>query len=91
MLGGFQRSPNEFIPVHKHLRSYRPRLTVWSLPEEILIQLLKSLHVKDLLSMRAVGVKYLAPGFSTCVNWFVTSYVRKSDISIYSLLKGCLM
>ena len=54
MLGGFQRSPNEFIPVHKHLRSYRPRLTVWNLPEEIMIQLLKSLHVKDLLSMRAV-------------------------------------
>lgn len=56
VLGGLQRSPNEFIPVHKHLRSYRPSLTIWNLPEEIVIQLLKSLHVKDLLSMRVVGI-----------------------------------
>ncbi|XP_045213462.1 cyclin-F-like isoform X2 [Mercenaria mercenaria] len=54
MLSGLQRSPNEFIPVHKHLRSCQQRLTIWDLPEEILIHLLKSLHVKDLLSMRQV-------------------------------------
>lgn len=55
MLSGIQRSPNEFIPFHKHLRSYQQRLTIWDLPEEILVQLLKTLHVKDLLSMRQVG------------------------------------
>lgn len=54
MLSGLQRSPNEFIPVHKHLRSYSQRLTIWDLPEEIIVHLLKTLHVKDLLCMRQV-------------------------------------
>jgi len=53
MFGGANKSP-EFIPVHKYLRSYHQRLTVWDLPEEILIHLLKSLHVKDLLCMKQV-------------------------------------
>ncbi|KAL4239671.1 hypothetical protein ACF0H5_000477 [Mactra antiquata] len=54
MWSGFQRSPNEFIPVHKHLRSYSHRLAIWDLPEEIIVHLLKILHVRDLLSMRQV-------------------------------------
>lgn len=54
MFGGTQKSPNEFVPVHKCLRSYQQRLTIWDLPEEIVIHLLKSLHVKDLLSMKQV-------------------------------------
>lgn len=54
MLSGLQKSPNEFIPVHKHLRNFHQRLTIWDLPEEIIIHLLKSLHIKDLLSMKQV-------------------------------------
>ncbi|KAH3860757.1 cyclin-F-like isoform X2 [Dreissena polymorpha] len=52
--GGQQKSPKEFIPVHKYLRSYSQRLTMWDLPEEILVHLLKSLHIRDLLSMKQV-------------------------------------
>lgn len=51
MLNRLQTSPNEFIPVHKHLRSCHPRLTIWDLPEEIIVHLLKGLHVRDLLNM----------------------------------------
>lgn len=54
MLNGLQTSPNEFIPVHKHLRKYHTRLTIFDLPEEIIVHLLKTLHIKDLLSMRQV-------------------------------------
>ena len=67
MLSGLQRSPNEFIPVHKHLRSCQQRLTIWDLPEEILIHLLKSLHVKDLLNMRQVTFLHLLDDNLLCL------------------------
>ncbi|WAQ97413.1 CCNF-like protein [Mya arenaria] len=54
MVGGLQKSPNEFLPVHKYHRSFHQGLTIWDLPEEIIVHLLKSLHVKDLLNMRQV-------------------------------------
>ncbi|KAL3876589.1 hypothetical protein ACJMK2_034420 [Sinanodonta woodiana] len=56
-LSGFQHQRNTFIPVHKHLRP-RPQsertVTIWNLPEEILVYIMKGLHMQDLLSMKLV-------------------------------------
>ncbi|XP_069123772.1 cyclin-F-like isoform X2 [Argopecten irradians] len=56
-LSKLQKSPNTFIPVHMHMQ-LRPRkhhqLTIWNLPEEVLLLILKGLHVRDILNMRTV-------------------------------------
>ncbi|ESO84228.1 hypothetical protein LOTGIDRAFT_108005 [Lottia gigantea] len=55
-LGQLQKSPeNAFIPVHCQLRPRtRSSVTLWHLPEEICLHLLKHLHIKDLLNMKLV-------------------------------------
>ncbi|OWF42166.1 cyclin-F-like isoform X2 [Mizuhopecten yessoensis] len=56
-LSKFQKSPNTFIPVHMHMQ-LRPRkhnqLTIWHLPEEVILYILKGFHIRDILSMRTV-------------------------------------
>ncbi|CAI9720459.1 cyclin-F-like isoform X2 [Octopus vulgaris] len=49
-------SESAFIPIHVTATGprTRSRVTIWNLPEEILILLLKELHIKELLNMRAV-------------------------------------
>ncbi|XP_067671880.1 cyclin-F-like [Haliotis asinina] len=56
-----QRSPeNVFIPVHTQLRPRtRSSVTIWHLPEEILLHFLKGLQIKDLLNMRVVHPYFL--------------------------------
>lgn len=51
-----RRSESAFIPIHVTATGprTRSRVTIWNLPEEVLILLLKGLHVRDLLTMRAV-------------------------------------
>ncbi|GAB1600395.1 cyclin-F-like isoform X2 [Argonauta hians] len=56
-LSSLQRgSESAFIPIHVTATGprTRSRVTIWNLPEEILVLLLKELHIKDLLNMRAV-------------------------------------
>ncbi|XP_060084118.1 cyclin-F-like [Ylistrum balloti] len=56
-LSKFQKSPNTFIPVHMHMQ-LRPRkhnqLTIWHIPEEVLLYILKGLHIRDILNMKMV-------------------------------------
>ena len=33
-----------------------PKMTLWSIPEEILLLILRGLHIRDLLSLRSVSV-----------------------------------
>lgn len=57
-LGRFPKIPeNTFIPVHEHVMRPRTRscVTMWSLPEELILHQLKWLHVRDLLNMRRVS------------------------------------
>ncbi|XP_064617848.1 cyclin-F-like isoform X2 [Liolophura sinensis] len=55
-LGRLPRTPDQqFIPVHMHLGPRtRSQVTIWSLPEEVLLHLLTGLHVTDVLNMRLV-------------------------------------
>ncbi|XP_050393058.2 cyclin-F isoform X1 [Patella vulgata] len=64
-LGQLQKSPeNAFIPVHSHVRPRtRSSVTMWHLPEEICLHLLKHLHIKDLLNMKIVH-----PYFNDLIN-----------------------
>ena len=50
-----RRHPQGNLPVIHRPRT-RSAVTIWSLPEELLLHLLKGLHVKDLLNMRAVSI-----------------------------------
>lgn len=58
-LSKFQKSPNTFIPVHMHLRPRtRSQMTIWNLPEELLLYIIKGLHIRDVLNLRAVSKVY---------------------------------
>lgn len=52
-----KKSPNTFIPVHMHLgpRTRSSQVSLWNLPEELILYILKGLPIRDLLSMRAVS------------------------------------
>lgn len=54
-----QKSPNTFIPVHMHLgpRTRSSQVSLWNLPEELILYILKGLPIRDLLSMRAVSTQ----------------------------------
>ncbi|XP_061174985.1 cyclin-F-like isoform X2 [Saccostrea echinata] len=71
-LNRLQKSPNKFIPVHMHLgpRTRSSQVSLWNLPEELILCILKSLHIKDLLSMRAVNSSFrdIIDGCSTLWN-----------------------
>ncbi|XP_062599123.1 cyclin-F-like isoform X1 [Saccostrea cucullata] len=75
-LNRLQKSPNTFIPVHMHLgpRTRSSQVSLWNLPEELILCILKSLHIKDLLSMRAVSSSFrdIIDGCSTL--WNTTSF-----------------
>lgn len=53
-----KKSPNTFIPVHMHLgpRTRSSQVSLWNLPEELILYILKGLPIRDLLSMRAVSI-----------------------------------
>lgn len=67
-----KKSPNTFIPVHMHLgpRTRSSQVSLWNLPEELILYILKGLPIRDLLSMRAVNSSFrdIIDGCSTLWN-----------------------
>lgn len=74
-LSKFQKSPNTFIPVHMHLRPRtRSQMTLWNLPEELILFIIKGLHIRDILNLRAVHPYFKDLIDSNSVIWNYTSF-----------------
>ncbi|XP_052068580.1 cyclin-F-like isoform X1 [Mytilus californianus] len=74
-LSKFQKSPNTFIPVHMHLRPRtRSQMTIWNLPEELLLYIIKGLHIRDVLNLRAVHPYFKDLIENSSVIWNSTSF-----------------
>lgn len=85
-----KKSPNTFIPVHMHLgpRTRSSQVSLWNLPEELILYILKGLPIRDLLSMRAVNSSFrdIIDGCSTLWNTASFQDVWPHPI-IYSILR----
>ena len=74
-LSKFQKSPNTFIPVHMHLRPRtRSQMTIWNLPEELILYIVKGLHIRDILNLKAVHPYFKNLIENSSVIWNSTSF-----------------